>query len=513
MKINSKIKLIITYLTLAVLVLSFTSNSSCKEAGNFDSSVVNSWGTSLPASIPQTPEDYVDEVDALNVAFDDMDVLLDELASAIEEAEAAIVDCGDITLDITEAIAANDRNGVTRTLTEGVEILALAKPVYENLLDAIEAVQLQMVDINSLIDILANGNQDTSAFDTTDAQDAVQKGESTAESLLSAVTALEDALGAGREFLGTTVDVSSSTIGEMDSAYSATDNNYSPVKIINFASNARYPRYAPEYAVNDLFVNVTGSNLTYQWYVSMVNSNTEGSLISGATSNTYKPITSTVGTFYYFCQVTFGNLVLLSTPAIEVEIYSKAPLPSVTITRHPISAEYSMGSVAQPLTVEATGTNLTYQWYAQEYGQIVRLIYSATKASYTPPTNALGTVRYFCTVTSTESGESIAANSQTAEVKVTTTLTLTSIGANTYYYANNATPTELMVIADGGTPGYTYQWYKNGTAIVGASFAAYRPATEVGLDVGITDTYYCVVTDSVRGTAQSETITLIWTQR
>ncbi len=508
MKIDSKLKQIITYLMLAVLVLTFTSGSACVRGSGPSDEDNDSWGISEVTSIPQISEDYADEVNALNDAFTDMEDLLDELEQAITAAKDATVDCGAITTDITAAILANDTDEVSRTLIEGVGILALAKPVYERLLAAIEAVQAQLDEINSLKDILVNANQDTSGFDTEIAQDAVTTGELGAKGLLAAMTALENALADAREFLGITDEVSTDIVGVTEGEVSGSYNFF---HIIGFAPNASYPRYTSESVVNALYVNAVGSNLTYQWYVSTVNSNVEGSIIPGATSNTYKPLTSTVGTYYYFCQVSSNNVSYLSTPAIEVKIYSVVPLPSLTIISHPISAEYSIGSVAQPLTVAATGTNLTYQWHSKEEGQSVKVIIGATKESYTPPTNALGTVTYFCTVTATESGEKIAANSHSAVVKVITSLMLTSNDNDAYHYSEGNTPTALTVTASGGTPGYTYQWYKNGSPISGENSATYTPLTENGLDAEtLINTYYCVVTDSVNGTAQSKTITLVW---
>ncbi len=44
--------------------------------------------------------------------------------------------------------------------------------------------------------------------------------------------------------------------------------------------------------------------MSYQWYSNTKNSNTGGTLISGATSNSYSPSTSSVATTYYYCIVT-----------------------------------------------------------------------------------------------------------------------------------------------------------------------------------------------------------------
>ncbi|MEG2136221.1 MAG: right-handed parallel beta-helix repeat-containing protein, partial [Clostridia bacterium] len=47
-----------------------------------------------------------------------------------------------------------------------------------------------------------------------------------------------------------------------------------------------------------------GDVLNYQWYSNMTNSNTNGTVISGATAATYtQPATQAVGTYYYYCEV------------------------------------------------------------------------------------------------------------------------------------------------------------------------------------------------------------------
>ena len=54
--------------------------------------------------------------------------------------------------------------------------------------------------------------------------------------------------------------------------------------------------------------SVTDSGtLTYRWYSNTTNSNTNGTSITGATSRTYTPTTETVGTKYYYVEVTNTN--------------------------------------------------------------------------------------------------------------------------------------------------------------------------------------------------------------
>ena len=67
--------------------------------------------------------------------------------------------------------------------------------------------------------------------------------------------------------------------------------------------SASASNYSVGYSATALSVSVTGYGLTYQWYSNSSNSNSGGSLISGATANSYTPSTTTLGTTYYYCVV------------------------------------------------------------------------------------------------------------------------------------------------------------------------------------------------------------------
>ncbi|MGP8217691.1 MAG: fibronectin type III domain-containing protein [Bacteroidia bacterium] len=84
------------------------------------------------------------------------------------------------------------------------------------------------------------------------------------------------------------------------------------------------------FAATALSVTATGTGLTYQWYSNTVSSNSGGTLISGATSGSYTPVTTTVGTLYYYCVVSgaapcgsvtsnvSGSVTVLPIPAAPV---------------------------------------------------------------------------------------------------------------------------------------------------------------------------------------------------
>lgn len=70
----------------------------------------------------------------------------------------------------------------------------------------------------------------------------------------------------------------------------------------------------------NLTFTAVGENLTYQWYSNTTNSTIGGtSLGGGATSTSYTPSTTTIGTTYYYAVVT-GDCGLDTTSAVEVNV-------------------------------------------------------------------------------------------------------------------------------------------------------------------------------------------------
>ncbi len=98
-----------------------------------------------------------------------------------------------------------------------------------------------------------------------------------------------------------------------------------------------------------------------------------------------------------------------------------------TIITQPQDAAYLQHGAAEPLTVKAQvsdGGKLSYQWYRNvtrsDSGPYREEIEGATEATYTPPTDTLGTIYYSCQVTNTlPTGETASENSTPAGVTVT----------------------------------------------------------------------------------------------
>ncbi len=253
---------------------------------------------------------------------------------------------------------------------------------------------------------------------------------------------------------------------------------------------------------------------SYQWYSNTTNSNTGGTLIAGATSITYVPPTTTAGTFYYYCVVTYP-ISGCSTITTAVATVNVVGLP--VIATQPLASQTICvgGTISPALSVTYTGGTgtATYQWYTV-VGATNTPIAGATASTYTPPTFATaGTYTYIVRVTLSGSGCSFV-QSQQAQVIVLADPTVTApVGAS---YCQNATPVApLSVTASGGiASAYTYQWYSNaannnttGTLIAGATNSTFTPVVAT---VG-TVYYYCIVSQGSNCSVNSATAAIVTT--
>ncbi len=235
----------------------------------------------------------------------------------------------------------------------------------------------------------------------------------------------------------------------------------------------------------NLDVTATGGNGTfsYQWYSNSTNTNTGGAPISGATSNSYTPLTSAVGTKYYYSKVsqnsTSGCSVTSATAAIIV-------ISAPTITQ-PASSTICQGGSPTALSITvsgATGTP-TYQWYSNLANNTTTGIAIAgeTNNTYNPSAATVGTTYYYCIITLSSGGcSSITSNTATVTINAGATIdTQPTVTQNLCVGATIATP--LTITYSGGTGTASYQWYSNttnlntgGTLIPSATNASYTPA-------------------------------------
>ena len=241
--------------------------------------------------------------------------------------------------------------------------------------------------------------------------------------------------------------------------------------------------------------------LSYQWQ-SSVNGST-WSNISGETSNTYSPSTSTVGVTYFRCVVTStaGGQSKTSTSASASVTVNATPIAN--ITQQPQDATVFVGSTST-VSVSATGNSLAYQWEQSADGTNFTAISGATSISYTYPTSSVVEKYYRCYITNTLNGYTASTYSNAAKI------TVQSVSApvftqhpqgQTVYIGITANPLTAIVTSNGTI---TYQWYSSSdnsswNAITGATNTSYTPpSSTVGL-------MYYRVTATATGGSQTQT--------
>ena len=224
------------------------------------------------------------------------------------------------------------------------------------------------------------------------------------------------------------------------------------ISISTQPASAEYLTGATTVTPLTVVATLDGYTLSYQWYKNTTNSNTGGTVISGATTNSYTPtLPSTAGTTYYYCVVTAtkeGSETLTATSDVAKITVSEA---YVKFTKQPTSGSYAINDAASALTVVAAtnlGVEPTYQWYSNSNETTVGAtqITDATSSSYTPSTSTVGTTYYYCIATAQKDGTTVTATSNIVSVTVATAIhsyqvksgeTAPGINTSQYIYDNN----------------------------------------------------------------------------
>jgi hypothetical protein len=221
--------------------------------------------------------------------------------------------------------------------------------------------------------------------------------------------------------------------------------------------------------------------LAYQWFKN-------GSSVSGAISaNIQIASAQSSDSGNYFAVV--SNAAGTATSTVATITVRAAP----SITTQPVSQTVNAGSVLN-LSVAASGTApLSYKWFRN--GATVS---GATSASFqVASTLSTDAGNYYAVVSN-------AAGSATSTVATVTVLLAPNIVTQPASQTiNSGSALNLSVAANGTTP-LTYQWFKNGTSVTGATSANFQIASAQSTDAG---NYYAVVSNSA-GSATSTVATV-----
>jgi hypothetical protein len=225
-------------------------------------------------------------------------------------------------------------------------------------------------------------------------------------------------------------------------------------------------------------VGVAGTNLTYQW-------RKNGTAIPGANGRVYKinSVATTDAGSYDVVITGPSNQTLTSSPAV-LTVNGLA-----SITTQPSNLTVCAGQPAN-FSVAATGTGLVYQW--SKNGTALP---AATSANYSIAAAATAdSGNYSVTVIGT-CGDTVASTTATLVVNPATAVTMDPVRVDVAH----GQPASFTVVASGSS--LTYQWYKDGVAIPGATSATLEiPAVNEGME----GFYYAVVggdcaTDTSKG--------------
>jgi gliding motility-associated-like protein len=235
---------------------------------------------------------------------------------------------------------------------------------------------------------------------------------------------------------------------------------------------------------------------TYKWYLNTTNSNSGGTLISGATTNNYTPAVYTVaGDYYYYVEVSISGS---GCGSVTSNVAQVTVLDTPTVTTQPIANQVlCQGGTPTQLEVVGAGGNGTfsYQWYKNNANNTTTgtAIPGATSSIYLPLTTTVGTQYYYSVLSQTGAGCNVKSAIGSVQVSIAPTIT-TQPDSSTVCLGG--TPTTLSFTVNNGVGAPTYQWYSNtsnsntgGTILVGKTSATYLPSAAISGTVY----YYCVI--------------------
>ncbi|AIQ21245.1 hypothetical protein H70357_34570 [Paenibacillus sp. FSL H7-0357] len=265
----------------------------------------------------------------------------------------------------------------------------------------------------------------------------------------------------------------------------------------------------------ELSVTATaGGTLSYQWYSNTENSAADGTPLAGETHASFSAPTNMVGTAYYYVVVTntdnskTGQKTALTTSSVaKVTVNSLTNAEAPAISGQPEDRTVSLGGTAELSVTATAGGTLSYQWYSNTENSTAdgTPLAGETHASFSAPTNMVGTTYYYVVVKNTD-------NSKTG---VKTALTTSSVAKVTVNSLTNAEAPSISgqpedrTVSVGGTADLivtataggtlSYQWYSNtensttgGTLLTDETHATFSAPT----NVGGTTYYYVVVTNT-----------------
>ncbi len=246
-------------------------------------------------------------------------------------------------------------------------------------------------------------------------------------------------------------------------------------------------------------VAATGSTpMTYQW-------TGNGILIGGATSSSYTtPVVPTSANGAQLRVTVSNSAGSVTSNAANLTVNATAVPPAVApaITTQPSSMTISSGQSAT-FSVATTGsTPMTYQWSMNG-----TQISGATFSSYTTPaeTASANSSQFKVTVSNSAGSATSTTAILTVNAPAVPPAVAPAITTQPSSITITAGQTATFSVAVTGTSPMAYLWYKNGTAINGATSSTYATPAETTSD---NNAQFDVVVSNTAGTATSNAATL-----
>ncbi|MEI6821055.1 MAG: LamG-like jellyroll fold domain-containing protein, partial [Bacteroidota bacterium] len=193
----------------------------------------------------------------------------------------------------------------------------------------------------------------------------------------------------------------------------------------------------------------------------------------------------------------FGSIISGSTVKLNPVV---TVVPATAISSQSTATQSQcLNGIFTPISVTATGTGLTYQWYSNTIasnngGTTLGSANGAHTNSYTPQANASGTLYYYCQVNGTYCSTTSAISGAFIVNPILNIISQSTTGQTT---CANSTFTPITVSIDGSN--LTYQWYSNtlanntgGISLGSANGAQTNSYTPQATTNGVLY-YYCIV--------------------
>jgi hypothetical protein len=242
-----------------------------------------------------------------------------------------------------------------------------------------------------------------------------------------------------------------------------------------------------------LSVVANTSPLTYQWYKGA--SGDVSQPISGATTATYTA--SPAADTQYWVRVTGSCGVAADSNATLVSVCFP---PAITSTA-PVSQWYVLGSAGTTVSVNATGSNLTYQWYFGTSGNTASPMSATASAVSVTPQN---TTSYWVRVSGSCGTPQ---NSVTMVVNACGSPAITAQPQGSTI-SSGGTATMSVTAGEATSTPMTYQWYRGVSGDVSAPVAAATSTSFTTSALTATTSYWVRASCGVCNPADSQTATV-----